>query len=237
MSEAPATALPWDSAHFGVAIARVNAHRADATSLATVEAWASDNDTRCLYMLVDDHPPTLAALARDGWTLVDTRITLDRHVTPGPDQPPPLRLATPADLDALAPLARISHTDSRFYADPRFDRTRCDDLYETWIARSLNGWADRVWTVTPDDIARAYLTAHLRDDGARAEIGLVSVHPDHRGQRFGNRLIEQAIAWAATQGAARISVVTQCRNIAAQRLYQAAGFRTASAQLWFHRWR
>jgi ribosomal protein S18 acetylase RimI-like enzyme len=33
-----------------------------------------------------------------------------------------------------------------------------------------------------------------------------------------------------------VSVVTQGRNVAAQRLYQRAGFVTASTQLWYHRW-
>ena len=32
------------------------------------------------------------------------------------------------------------------------------------------------------------------------------------------------------------SVVTQGRNVAAQRLYQSAGFRTAAVQLWHHCW-
>jgi len=31
-------------------------------------------------------------------------------------------------------------------------------------------------------------------------------------------------------------VVTQGRNLAAQRLYQRNGFVTASLQLWYHRW-
>ena len=31
-------------------------------------------------------------------------------------------------------------------------------------------------------------------------------------------------------------VVTQGGNVAAQRVYQHAGFRTARTELWYHRW-
>jgi hypothetical protein len=32
------------------------------------------------------------------------------------------------------------------------------------------------------------------------------------------------------------TVVTQGRNVAAQRTYQGAGYRTSRTSLWFHRW-
>ena len=51
--------------------------------------------------------------------------------------------ATPTPT-ALRAIARASHGDTRFYADPHFPDERCDDLYDTWIRRSLEGWADAV---------------------------------------------------------------------------------------------
>jgi hypothetical protein len=38
------------------------------------------------------------------------------------------------------------------------------------------------------------------------------------------------------RGAATVSVVTQGRNVRAQRIYQQFGMRTRSLELWYHRW-
>ena len=47
---------------------------------------------------------------------------------------------------------------------------------------------------------------------------------------------ESALDWFATQGVEKVTVVTQGRNGAAQRLYQRCGFVTGSIHLWYHKW-
>jgi len=42
--------------------------------------------------------------------------------------------------------------------------------------------------------------------------------------------------WFADQNASNITVVTQGRNVAAQRLYQRLGFVTRSLELTYHKW-
>jgi hypothetical protein len=44
------------------------------------------------------------------------------------------------------------------------------------------------------------------------------------------------VACAGGRGASVLTVATQARNIAAQRLYQRAGFLTSSVRVWYHRW-
>ena len=48
--------------------------------------------------------------------------------------------------------------------------------------------------------------------------------------------VRRFLSWSRQQHAKRVTVVTQGRNLAAQRLYQGNGFVTASLQLWYHRW-
>jgi dTDP-4-amino-4,6-dideoxy-D-galactose acyltransferase len=48
--------------------------------------------------------------------------------------------------------------------------------------------------------------------------------------------MSSAIIWFAKQGAEKIGVVTQGRNVSAQRFYQRCGFVTRSVGFWFHRW-
>jgi dTDP-4-amino-4,6-dideoxy-D-galactose acyltransferase len=52
----------------------------------------------------------------------------------------------------------------------------------------------------------------------------------------GRALVVNAIRWFSGQGVDSVSVVTQGRNVRAQRLYQRCGFTTRSVELWFHRW-
>ena len=45
-----------------------------------------------------------------------------------------------------------------------------------------------------------------------------------------------AARWFEQEDAEKIRVVTQGRNVAAQRLYQKCGFASSSMEIWFHRW-
>jgi RimJ/RimL family protein N-acetyltransferase len=48
--------------------------------------------------------------------------------------------------------------------------------------------------------------------------------------------VAEALRWFAGRGTAEVTVVTQARNLAAQQVYQKAGFQTWAVQLWYHRW-
>jgi len=184
------------------------------------------------------------------------------HEAPPAQQPPAavhagtilrgnIRASVVSDIPALEAIARTAHRDSRFYADPGFPDERCDALYETWIRRSCEGWADLVLVAEVDGRLSGYVTCHLRAPGrakappytsrgdagqARGQIGLVGVSTAARGRGLGRAMIEEALGWFVVQGVTRVTVVTQGRNIAAQRLYQGCGFQTQSMQLWYHWW-
>lgn len=52
----------------------------------------------------------------------------------------------------------------------------------------------------------------------------VIVHPDHRGDGLGSRLLTRVIAWARAEGYARISLLTDAENAGAIRFYERHGF-------------
>ncbi len=81
-----------------------------------------------------------------------------------------------------------------------------------------------------------YITAAVTSAGA-GQIGLFAVAEAARGQGVGGRLIAAALAWFAARGADPVTVVTQGRNIRAQRIYQQFGLLSHGLELWFHRWR
>jgi len=231
------TYLDWDSEFFARRIARANRNRLDHSTLHELLGWCAENRVECLYFLADSDDPGTARLAESNkFLLVDVRMTFERplrEVSPVPASAV-VRPAREEDVEALRAIARKAHRDTRFYFDPHFDRTKCDLLYETWIAKSVHGFASFVLVAEVDRKPVAYITSHLR--GSEAQIGLTGVAEDRQGAGLGSLLVQHFLAQAAKQGAARATVVTQGHNVRAQRLYQCNGFVTASCQLWYHRW-
>lgn len=216
--------LEWDSEFFGVRIAR--------TDHPDVTQWAIDNTVGCVCLLLDadDTEGVHDAEAR-GFRLMDVRVTLEAKG--GVDRPYAVPV-TPDEVETIAQLARRSHRITRFYADPRFDNERCDDLYESWLRNSVAGWADAVCVVGPLGEPVGYVTVHV--DGESSSLGLIAVDERARNRGHGLELVRAALWEAWARGANRMTVVTQGRNVAAQRVFQRAGFVTTSTQLWFHRW-
>ena len=235
----PCQYLEWDSNFFGCRIARLYPHRLTSDLAQAALFWCTDHQIDCLYFLADATDSRTVVLAQDyGFRLVDLRITLEtpqrnRQITrhDGGD----LRLAREEDIPALRAIARTSHTDSRFYFDGHFPSQRCDELYETWIEKSCRGYADAVWVAEWRGQAAGYVSCHSTPEH-RGQIGLFAVAAEAQGNGLGCKLVQAALCWFEEKHLLPVEVVTQGRNVKAQRLYQKAGFLTCSVELWYHRW-
>jgi dTDP-4-amino-4,6-dideoxy-D-galactose acyltransferase len=229
----PCILLEWDSAFFGMRLARVIGD-----DLAQARQWCVDHEIDGAYLLIDSSCFDQIRLAEQhGFQLVDVRITLDRALKTDETYPSlegRVRPAQPNDIPALESIARVNYGMTRFSLDPHFPEERAQAMYAHWIAKSVSGGADITW-VTYDRVAiTGYLSCHLRE--TEGQIGLVGVDPAHQQQGIGDALVSAGLRWFSEHGAQRVSVVTQGRNTAAQRLYQKHGFRTASVMLWYHWW-
>jgi dTDP-4-amino-4,6-dideoxy-D-galactose acyltransferase len=133
-------------------------------------------------------------------------------------------------------MARKNHADSRFFFDPGFPREACEALYETWLRRSCEGYADAVFVVDLDDRPAGYVTCHAGRDETPGRIGLLGVGAAARGRGVGDGLLTAALDWLSERSR-EVTVVTQGRNLAAQGLYHRHGFKPQSLELWYHWWR
>jgi dTDP-4-amino-4,6-dideoxy-D-galactose acyltransferase len=233
--DAPCHALEWDSHHFGCRIARVQCQLTPATAQGAI-AWCRENHVDCLYLTVACNDAQAVRVAEaNGFQLVDLRVTLE-HQLVGPLPPPPsVRLCRESDIPALSDIAAASHVHTRFYADGRFPRERCDALYRAWIERSCRGWADAVLVADHDGWPVGYVACHLHPNQT-GSVGLMAVAAGHRGFQLGTQLVNAALQFFLDHGRTRVLVVTQGRNLEAQRLYQRCGFVTESMVLHYHRW-
>jgi GNAT superfamily N-acetyltransferase len=197
-----------------------------------------------LYFLADSDDPETVRVAEDyGFRLVDIRVTLEHKIRSGQGEVSScasgsvhLRHSNHADIPILQRIARGSYVDSRFYSDARFPIEKCEALYETWIKKSCEGYADVVLVAELDGQPAGYLSCHLTDDASRGQIGLVGVDPQARKYGLGSSLVRGGLEWFAGRGVEVVSVATQGRNIAGQRLYERCGFLTRGVQLWYHKW-
>jgi dTDP-4-amino-4,6-dideoxy-D-galactose acyltransferase len=220
----PPRLLDWDTEFWGLRVG-------GAEGVEGLGQWAIENTIGLMCVLIDADAPDEAQRAEEqGFRFMDVRVTLHRETIRCGGM---AREAKPADLPALKAIAGVSHRITRFYADPTLDDELCDDLYEEWIRRSLAGWADAVLVIDVDEEPVGYVTVHLNEE--TSSIGLIAVQEEMRGKGIGTMLVSSAVAWAHAHDAKQMTVVTQGRNIAAQRLFQHGGFRTSGTALWFHR--
>lgn len=227
--------LQWDTDFFGVRIARVTTRRLTPDSIKAIEAWCEAEKIACLYFLADmDDPHTTRLAEHHHFRMVDIRVTLNHKNLQ--DQLPTsgIRFYQNDDLPMLMKIARVSYTDSRYYFDFCFPNADCDALYEAWIRQSCENPEITVLVAELDGRPAGFITC-LMNNGV-GQIGLVGVDEAARGKSIGQSLVTQALNRFKRENASEVTVVTQGRNIAAQRLYQRCGFVTRDMQIWYHRW-
>jgi dTDP-4-amino-4,6-dideoxy-D-galactose acyltransferase len=234
----PCRILPWDSQFFGVRIGTVDAQTLTDESLRAIDAFCAAERVACLYFRArPDDAATIRLAEANGFHLADVRLTFERAAPSPSSAAASLRAATVEDLPFLRPIARVSHTDTRFYYDPRFPREKCDELYETWITNAVTGQALTVLVATDaEDRPIGYVTCAGQADNTQGSIGLIAVSVEHQGKGLGKLLVNSGLDWFARNGRKTVNVVTQGRNLAAQRLYGRCGFIARDLQLYYHRW-
>ena len=202
-----------------------------------VAEWCEREKVQCLYLLLPGDDTRSAHEAGElGFRFVDIRTTLEQKTTPRELKVVAnIRQARPEDVPVLERIAAVSHVDSRFYADPGFSPERSSCLYQTWIRRScLDGYAKTTFVYELNGSPAGYITCDW--SGNTGSIGLLGVAAEARGAGVGKALVHAALKLLTEQGTEQIRVVTQGRNIAAQRLYHRCGFLPSSVEIWFHRW-
>jgi len=231
--------LEWDSQFFGRRIARVKGSFLTETDIVNIRNWCEDHRIDCLYFLADSTDAQTSRLAENNsFNLVDIRVTLELTLKAerAPNQARlNVRGALEQDIPTLKTIARASHRDSRFYYDGNFPTFLCDALYEVWIERSCRGWAKKVLVAEEGGEAVGYISCHLPTP-TTGKIGLVGVGQKVQNKGLGKNLVCEALRWFKEQGLESVTVVTQGRNVRAQRLYQRCGFVTRNVEIWFHKW-
>lgn len=243
--QAPCEILDWDTDFFGFRIARASTDTLTPESVQSLDNFCHQNQVHGLYFLSTIHDaPTVRLAEANDFHMVDIRLTFEKKL-PGNNQPLAeqggdqtliIRASRAEDVDSLVKISENSYVDSRFYFDTHFPRHLAEALYQTWIKVSCEGWAEMVLVAELDRLPLGYITCHVDREQKTGKIGLVGVSSQAQGRGLGKELVNNASHWFAAQGMEKVTVVTQGRNLIAQRLYQRCGFITQNIQLWYHKW-
>ena len=149
-----------------------------------------------------------------------------------------IRLATAADAEQAAALARTAYSQDRFHSDPFIYKDRADELHATWLRNSCTGKVGDAVVLAEDSAGLlGFVTCAVqRDTAARlgqlvGTIVLVASAKRARGRGVGQALTNAAIEWFREQECEVVEVGTQLRNINASRLYQKCGFRLVGSSV------
>lgn len=237
------TFLEWDTNFFGYRIARVNSHILTETDAKAIDNWCLDNTIDCLYFLASSNDMNTVRIAENHhYRQVDARVVYEHKLEnlvkeDGANSSYNLDIARVSDIPDILGMMTNSFVHSRFYYDPNFSEEQCNELYRTWLIRSVeDNFADRVFVMRKDDKAEAFLTCKLDTDLSIGTMGLMNVAQLARGQSLSTRLTKSALNYFKQSDMKTGQVATQLRNIIANRLYQKSDFRIVEAYLWYHKW-
>lgn len=238
--------LGWDTDFFSVPVGRITTSVLDDDTAATVLNEAGREGLHCLYFEADPNDlTTVLTVEKNGFHLVDVRVVLeypfDDRPAPSLRHPVPPELvvntALESDLPRLEEIAMEIGQFSRYNFDNNFKLGEDKRLYRVWIRNAFSGLSDVVFVARWADEGGG--AVGLTTCTARQGIGhiqLAGVHHEYRRKSIGTGLIQAALEWARNQGVRNMQVVTQARNVPAQRLYQQMGFFTKSMTLYYHKW-
>jgi dTDP-4-amino-4,6-dideoxy-D-galactose acyltransferase len=233
--------LKWDSDFFGSRIARVIGSQLTTDNLDPILSWCIEQEIDCLYFLGDIEDANTIKLAEDNnFRFMDIRVILEKRILAKPvllEEYPGIliRQFKEIDIPILKLIAKSIYCDTRFYYDSNFPVSLVNQMYEIWIEKSCNGYADTVFVAEIDEKPVGYVTCHLQE-GMTGQIGLIGVSSQYQKRRVGQNLLIESFRWFADMGREHITIATQGRNFSGQRLFQRCGFVTQLAQIWYHKW-
>jgi len=247
--------LPWDSAFFGLSMARVILiHDGEVPRPALRETIAAALDAcrargiRHLSARIDvADAEAIQALEDAGFRMMDALATyiypLKRPApAPGKDMGV-LRPYQPGDRDQILDITREAYRGfrGRYHLDPHLPRDRSDELYVEWAKKACDGeWADVV-LITENGKGELHGWASYRQIEPVSTVGGTAI----RGGGLGACRRDKPGAYAGLLRAATIRIhgggavtemQTQVFNFATIRLYEAVETQFVRADYTLHKW-
>lgn len=230
-----------DCARFGRRVARA-APQTEAEWRDALD-FCARHDVELLIARIDSARIALAQrMESDAARLTD--VLLQFRCAPLPAAPPAqaggfrVRTGEPPEADRIRELARACFRGylSHYHADPRLERSACDEVYADWAYRACSDRRVADEVLIAEENGQLLGFGALRLAGPQAEGTLFGVAPAARGRGIQRALLAEFLARAARRAASSATYQTQLGNVAAQKAVLRAGFEPDCSFLTFHLW-
>lgn len=147
-----------------------------------------------------------------------------------------VRFAAPADSATAGNIAYKAFTQSRFHADPHFDKKSASESRRIWVQNAFNGRADDILVAEADGVVAGFMLLKTNTDHEGVAVGvidLIGVDTASTGEGLGSALVIAALDYYAGK-TEEVIVGTQATNRRAIDVYQRNGFRMACNEYTFH---
>jgi acyl dehydratase/ribosomal protein S18 acetylase RimI-like enzyme len=230
-----------DSERFGVRVARA---AVTPTNLSGVLDFCATEQIDLLIARSQGHHLTVAqSLEGLGFSLMDSLVyyafDLSKHNIPDDSPRVHVREFVPSDEPQIARVAAQAFQEysGHYHADPKLDRSKCDEGYVSWAVRScaLKQVATEVLVAECDNRIVGFATLRLNAP-QEGEGVLFAVAPEAQGMGIYRSFMIQGLRWCNEQKTKRMIVSTQITNVAVQKVWCRLGFEPSHSFYTFHKW-
>lgn len=237
----PAAFSKIDSDRFGVRVARAHI---GAENLSQALDFCVSEKINVLFARCATGDLSIAQKMEGlGFLLMDTLVyySFDLVKRPIPDDSPRVLLRTfvPGDEGQIEKVAANAFRGyyGHYHADPRLDRSRCDEGYVSWAVRSCMSKQVATEVLVADRNSEVVGFATLRVNSPNEGEGvLFGVAPEAQGMGIYRSFMVQGMQWCKEQDVERMVVSTQVTNVAVQKVWCRVGFEPAHSFYTFHKW-
>ena len=233
---------PIDEKRFGVRTAKAP-HITLETLPSIIEFCHANNVTLLIARTLTSDLQVAQAMEREGFNLMDTLVyylcDLKKIPIASAIRDVVIRTIRPGEEEKVKLVAAESFHGyfGHYHADPRLDRTKCDETYESWAVRSClsHEVADEVLVTDSQGTVIGFATLRLNspEEGEGVLFG-VAASAQRRG--IYRQMLIGGMEWCLGKGATRMIVSTQIINVAVQKVWIRLGFEPSDSYYTFHKW-
>ncbi|MBA4372527.1 MAG: hypothetical protein C0402_06650 [Thermodesulfovibrio sp.] len=211
--------LVWDTALFKRKIGRLTKVPAESRLKGLIRQAEKEGYAYLTCRIPGGNMSALQLLEAHGFYTVDVGVVWKRESVAYPDQPFPIKEASPRDFRKLTAMSAGLFKSSRFYNDPFFSAEDADRLYSAWIRNALRDGGCRTYLIKDS----GFLVC--RQKKGSGDIALIGVVPGKQGRGIGRSLVLHALTQLRDGGQDTLTVRTQIKNISAMNFYLGLGFK------------